>query len=324
MANIRRPVIVVHGGAGSWPAERSQNGLKSIKETAKVGYRILKNGGSALDSVTEAVACMEDDGIFNAGYGSSLNIEKMVEMDASIMDGRTLRAGATALLTDIRNPVRFARLVMENTDHVFIAGKGAAKLAKLFNVPRRNQLTAERIEQYEQQRALLIEEKTGLVRLSKLVKAHPELMMTMDTVGAVALDKDGNVAAATSTGGYPLRLVGRIGDSPLIGCGTYADNECGGCSATGIGEIAIRLVLAKRVCDRIQAGKTAEDAVEEAITHVNKVVQGPYNSMGLIAIDSHGNIGAAHNSPNICWAYMTPQMSDPAAALTARIVKETS
>jgi beta-aspartyl-peptidase (threonine type) len=319
----KKLAIVVHGGAGNWPAERSQSGLKAIRETAEVGYNIIRNGGTALDSVTEAVAHMEDEGVFNAGYGSSLNIEKKVEMDASIMNGRTLEAGATALLTDIKNPVRFARLVMEKTDHVFIAGHGADKLAKFFNVPRRNQITAARIEQYEQQKTLLLEDKTGLVRLSKLARVHPEVMQTMDTVGAVALDSEGNVAAATSTGGYPLRLVGRIGDSPLIGCGTYADNAAGGCSATGIGEIAIRLVLAKNVCDRMQNGKTAQSAVEEAVKLVNIKVAGPYNSMGLVAIDSHGNIGVAHNSPNICWAYMKPETKEPVAALTATIVKET-
>jgi beta-aspartyl-peptidase (threonine type) len=140
-------------------------------------------------------------------------------------------------------------------------------------------------------------------------------------VGAVAIDKDGNVAAATSTGGFPLKLPGRIGDSPLIGCGTYADNLSGACSATGVGEIAIRLVLAKTACNYVESGKSAEEAVENAIKLVNKRISTSYNSMGLIVVDSQGRFGAAHNSPNMCWAYFTPGMKDPVASLTAKFVK---
>ena len=322
MSKKRNQVIVVHGGAGNWPEERSEPGLKGVQRSAKTGFEILRTGGSAMDSVTEAVANMEDDGLFNAGYGSSLNIEKKVEMDASIMDGKTLQAGAVALLRDIKNPVRFARLVMEKTDHVFIAGEGADKLAKVFKVQRRNPVTQQRLEQYNQQKKLLLEGKTGLPRVMELIKANPSLQ-TMDTVGAVALDKDGNLAAATSTGGYALRLSGRIGDSPLIGCGNYADNTTGACSATGIGEIAIRLVLAKTVCNNLEKGDTAQKATVQAIKLVNTKMPGPYNSMGLIAVDKHGRIGAAHNSPNICWAYMTTKTKKPVASLTAKITKET-
>jgi beta-aspartyl-peptidase (threonine type) len=323
LSKKQNPVIAVHGGAGNWPEERRQPGLKGVQKSAKTGFEILKTGGSALDSVTEAVASMEDDGLFNAGYGSSLNIEKKVEMDASIMDGKTLQAGAVALLRDIKNPVRFARLIMEKTDHVFIAGEGADKLAKVFKVPRRNPVTQPRLEQYTQQKKLLLEGKTELPKALELIKANPKLLQTMDTVGAVALDEDDNLAAATSTGGYALRLSGRIGDSPLIGCGNYADNATGACSATGIGEIAIRLVLAKTVCNNIEKGNTAQKATEQAIKLVNTKMPGPYNSMGLIAVDKHGRIGAAHNSPNICWAYMTTKTKEPIASLTAKITKET-
>jgi beta-aspartyl-peptidase (threonine type) len=268
----------------------------------------------------EAVAVLEDEGAFNAGYGSSLNIEGEIEMEASIMDGKTLQAGAVGLLKDIKNPVRLARIVMEKTDHVFVVGEGAERLAKIFNLERRNPLTELRLKYYEEQKSALLNGKFELPKLAELIKAHPEIF-ELETVGAVAIDKNGNVAAATSTGGFPLKLPGRIGDSPLIGCGTYADNQAGACSATGVGEIAIRLALAKTVCNFMESGKTAQEAAEMAINLVNKRLSSTYNSMGLIAIDTYGRVGAAHNSPNLCWAYMTSEMKEPVASLTAKIVK---
>jgi beta-aspartyl-peptidase (threonine type) len=316
----RKPAIAVHGGAGTWQPERSQAGLEGVKKAAERGFEILKNDGNALDSVMEAVAVLEDEGAFNAGYGSSLNIEGEIEMEASIMDGKTLQAGAVGLLKDIKNPVRLARIVMEKTDHVFVVGEGAEKLAKIFNLERRNPLTELRLKYYEEQKSALLNGKFELPKLAELIKAHPEIF-ELETVGAVAIDKNGNVAAATSTGGFPLKLPGRIGDSPLIGCGTYADNQAGACSATGVGEIAIRLALAKTVCNFMESGKTAQEAAEMAINLVNKRLSSTYNSMGLIAIDTYGRVGAAHNSPNLCWAYMTSEMKEPVASLTAKIVK---
>ncbi len=320
MSEVRKPVIVVHGGAGAWNPERSQPGLEGVKKAAKTGFEILKHGGSAVDSVMEAVAVMEDAGAFNAGYGSSLNIDKRVEMEASIMDGKTLQAGAVGLLEDIKNPVRLAKIVMEKTDHVFVVGEGAEKLAEMFNLERREPTTELRLKYYENQRKALLEGRSRLPRLANLVKNHPELF-TLETVGAVALDKKRNVAASTSTGGFPLKLPGRIGDSPLIGCGNYADNQAGACSATGVGEIAIRLVLSKTVCDFMESGKTAQEAVEFAIKLVNRRIPDTYNSMGLIAVDAYGRIGAAHNSRNLCWTYITPETEEPIAHLTAKIIE---
>ncbi len=320
MSGKRKPVIAVHGGAGTWQAERSQAGLAGVKRATETGFDVLENDGEAIDGVMEAVAVMEDDGAFNAGYGSSLNLERKAEMEASIMDGKTLQAGAVGLLTDIKNPVCLARIVMEKTDHVFIVGKGAEKLAEMSRLERRNPVTELRLRYYENQKKALTDGKFELPKLASLVKNYPELFQ-LETVGAVALDKHGNVAAATSTGGFPLKLPGRIGDSPLIGCGTYADNQTGACSATGIGEIAIRLVLAKTVCNYMENRKTAEEAVEQAITLVNKRMPQGYNSMGLVAVDLHGRVGAAHNSPNMCWAYLAYGMSEPLVSLTAKIVK---
>lgn len=320
MTKTQKPAIVVHGGAGNWQPERIKPGIEGVKRAAEIGLGILKSGRSSVDSVMEAVAVMEDDGTFNAGYGSSLNMEKKVEMEASIMDGKSLQAGAVGLLRDIKNPVRLARVVMERTDHVFVVGEGAEKLADVEHLERRNPVTELRLRYYEQQKKALLEGKPELPKLASLVKDHPELF-TLGTVGAVAIDKGGNVAAATSTGGFPLKIPGRIGDSPLIGCGTYADNLTGACSTTGVGEIAIRLVLAKTVCNYMENGKSAQDAAEMAVKLVNTRLSSGYHAVGLIAIDAHGRIGAAHNSPNMCWAYITPEMSEPKASLTAKIVK---
>jgi beta-aspartyl-peptidase (threonine type) len=314
------PVIVVHGGAGAWDPIQSQPALESVKEAAKTGFNLLSTGGTAVDAVIEAVAVMEDAGAFNAGCGSALNINKRVEMEAAVMDGGTLQAGATGLLSDIRNPVRLARVIMEQTDHVFVVGKGAEELARIFNLERRKPDTLAKITRYEAHLERFRAGHWGLPKLAALVKAHPELFQ-LETVGAVALDSAGNVAAATSTGGFPLKLPGRIGDSPSIGCGTYADNQSGACSASGVGEIAIRLVLAKTVCNHIENGKTPQEAVEKAVALVNKRISGTYNAMGLVAIDVHGRIGAAHSSPNLCWAYMIADHKEPVASLTAKTMK---
>lgn len=321
MSKKQKPVIVVHGGAGAITPERNQPVMEGIKRAAKKGFDVLKRGGTAVDGVMKAVMVMEDDGSFNAGYGSSLNMDRSVEMDASIMDGKTLQAGAVALLKDVKNPVRLARIVMEKTDHVFIAGEGAERLATLFKLERVNAVTELRLKHYEGQKKKLLEGQFELPKLASLIKEYPELLES-DTVGAVALDKEGNLAAATSTGGFPLKLPGRIGDSPLIGCGNYADNESGACSATGVGEIAIRLVLAKTVCAYIEGGKTPQEAAEQAIRLVNQRMPIGYNSMGLVAVDVHGQIGAAHNSPNLCWAYLTPETPKPVSSSTAKNVKE--
>jgi len=244
-------------------------------------------------------------------------------MEASIMNGKTLQAGATSLLNDIKNPVSLARLIMEKTDHVYVAGEGAEKLATLFGVPRRNPETELRLRYWKElKQKLKTNEIESLPRLKKLIQANPNLFET-DTVGAVALDKQGNTAAATSTGGFALKWPGRIGDTPLIGAGTYADNEAGACSATGIGEIAIRLVLAKHVCDQMHNRQTAQKAAENAITLVNKRLH-IKSSMGLIAVDTKGGIGAAHNTPNLCWAYMTPKTTKPKAAMEAKLITETN
>jgi beta-aspartyl-peptidase (threonine type) len=318
---VLKQVIAVHGGAGAWETKRWKYGLDGVRDSAEAGFKVLKTRGSALDAVEAAVMSMEDNETFNAGLGSTLTLDKRIEMEASIMEGKTLNAGAVGLLSNIRNPVRLARLVMEKTDHVFLVATGAEKLADLYRLKRRNPMTKLRLQQWK---GLTQKLKTGemedLPKLEKLLEAHPNLFET-DTVGAVALDTKGDTAAATSTGGRALKLPGRIGDSPLIGCGTYADNEAGACSTTGIGEVAIRLVLAKGACDLMREGHLAQEAAEECIRLVNNRIR-LKSSMGLITVDAKGGIGAAHNTPNLCWAYVTSRMREPKAGMQAKAVLE--
>jgi beta-aspartyl-peptidase (threonine type) len=320
LTRTRKPVIAVHGGAGRVAPNRSQPLLEGVGEAAEQGFELLKSGTSAVEAVTEAVVLLEDSGLFNAGAGSGLNLKGRVEMEAAVMDGATLNGGAAGLLSNVKNPVRVARLVMEKTDHVFVVGKGAEDLARVFKLEKRDPVaTLAKRTQYEAQLKSLKDGKFVLPKLADLIKAHPDVFQ-LETVGAVALDSAGNVAAATSTGGFPLKLPGRIGDTSSIGCGTYADNRSGACSATGVGEVAMRLVLAKNVCDRMENGLSAQEAVEQAIRLIGERLSGVYNEMGLLAIDVHGKVGAAHSSPNLTWAYMNHDLDKPVVSLTAKLM----
>lgn len=318
---MQKSVIVVHGGAGEWQPERRKAGVAGVKTAARIGFDVLSKK-SALDAVEAAVESMEDNSVFNAGLGSTFTLDKRIEMEASIMEGESLNAGAVSLLNDVRYPVHLARMIMENTDHIYVVGESAEKLARLFKLERRDPATELRLKYWSTLKDKLKKgEVDYLPHTYSLIKENPGLFQ-LDTVGAVALDSKGNVAAATSSGGIALKLPGRIGDTPLIGCGNYADNEAGACSATGIGEIAMRLVLAKAVCDEMRAGASAEKAVETLIKLINRRLRNTTNSMGLIAVDKKGGIGVAHNSKNICFAYMAPEMDVPFAALRARHIKQ--
>jgi len=303
--------LVVHGGAGVWKTGRRRKGIKGVQRAASTGREILRHGGSALDAVEACIVTMEDDPVFNAGYGSYLNLIGRVEMDASIMDGRTLRAGAVALLTRVKNPIHLARLVMEKTDHVLVAGQGAERLADIFQLERHNPITLTAKKSWRSLRKQLgRKELSHLAKTSQLIHDHPTAFSS-GTVGAVAQDSGGAIAAATSTGGLALRLPGRIGDTPLIGSGTYAD-EAGGCSVTGIGEAAMRLVLAKTACDLMARGLTAQKAAEQAVGLLEKRLR---MKTGMITLDSNGRIGSAHSTRDLCWAYVKPGMRNPHAAI---------
>jgi beta-aspartyl-peptidase (threonine type) len=308
--------IVVHGGAGIWRKD-IRRGLVGVRRAAAAGSRILARGGSALDAVEAAVIVMEDDPVFNAGKGSSLTYTGTVEMDAAIMDGRDLSAGAVALLHAVKNPIRLARLVMENTDHVLLAGENAERFARAFSLPRTNPITAERRRRYLMFKKGHVDARIGWIRKNRpLIDEHPEILEG-DTVGAVAVDVEDNYAAASSTGGVMLKLPGRIGDTPQIGCGLYCDNSSGAATVTGVGEVAIRLAMSKEVCSLMEQGRPAAEAAAVAVRKASERLKG---HAGVIAIDRAGRVATVHNTPFMPWAISTVEMRKPKSGSRGRIV----
>ena len=280
------PVIVIHGGAWDIPDEQVDENIKGVEQAAKAGYKILKEGGTALDAVVAAVNSMEDNPIFDAGIGSVLTTDGTVEMDALIMEGKTLNAGAVAGLRDVRYPIKLARLVMENTPHVLMIGEGANRIADEFKV--------ERITQEE----LVTEDaRKGLEDWLKTKEFGGTF--GHETVGAVALDSEGNLAAATSTGGVTGKRVGRVGDVPIIGSGGYADNRVGAVSTTGHGESILKVNLSKLVLSYMDAGMSVQVASEKALGYMAVRVKG---NGGLVAVDKDGNIGHAFTTNRMVWA----------------------
>jgi beta-aspartyl-peptidase (threonine type) len=270
-----------------------------------------------LDAVEAAVLVMEDNSVFNAGKGSSLTAVGTVEMDAAIMDGRDLSAGAVALVHSVKNPIRLARIVMEKTNHVLLAGEKAEELAKAFSQPAANLVTAHRQRLLSELRGSGAHRRSrGIEKNLKLLATHPQLLR-MDTVGAVALDKEGNFAAAASTGGPTMKLPGRIGDTPQIGSGLYADNQAGAATVTGLGEIAVKLALSKHVCSLMECGLTAQSAAVLAVEKASTRLKG---EAGVIAVDRMGRIAAVQNTPLMPWSFSSTQMRRPRTHAHGKIV----
>jgi beta-aspartyl-peptidase (threonine type) len=299
--------IVVHGGAGFWRSD-IRVAKVGVEKAAREGLRVLVGGGCALDAVESAVKVMEDDPIFNAGKGSALTSLGTVEMDAAIMDGRELSAGAVALVRRVKNPVHLARIVMENTDHVLIAGLTAEKLAKAFRLPSTNPRTHMRSRALTRARMAATRGKVPWLRKNRaLLQKHAELL-GHDTVGAVAMDTAGNFASAASTGGMTMKLPGRVGDTPLIGSGLYADNKSGAATVTGWGEIAVRLVLSRTVCLRMENGMSASKAAEKCVRMASSRLHG---HAGIIAIDRSGGLAAVQNTAYMPWAFASSSTDNP-------------
>src|SRR5512140_2073396 len=228
--------LIVHGGAWDIPDDLVPSHRDGLLAAVKAGWSVLKSGGKAVDAVEGAIMAMEDDETFDAGKGSFLNLTGHVELDASIMDGKTMKAGAVAAVQNVPNPIRLARKIMQDSEHVLLVGMGASRFAKEKKIPTCSQdhlITARELERWRNEQGRETPSHHAFVR-----KKHPH-----GTVGAVALDKAGNLVAGTSTGGTPNKYPGRVGDSPLIGCGTYADNALGAVSATGWGESLIKVVM---------------------------------------------------------------------------------
>jgi len=294
--------IIVHGGAGRWEPEKREAAGQGVTEAAQKGLEILKNGGDAVSAVERAVIAMENNPLFNAGTGSVLTLDGRCEMDAAIMKGSTLEAGAVAGVEDIKNPISLARKVMEETDHVLLVGDGAEHFARIMGFEKYNPKTKERIEQWKSWREKLLQGKPlHWKKIANLLKKYPEILT--GTVGAVALDSKGEIAAATSTGGVLLKLFGRVGDTPMLGAGTYA-TPFAGASATGMGEGIMRALLAKTVSDFIRIGLTPQKACEAGIDLIDQTVQ---TSAGVIAVDHRGRVGFAFNTRAMPTAYYTTE-----------------
>jgi L-asparaginase / beta-aspartyl-peptidase len=293
------PVLVVHGGAWAMPDDAVDAHVRGARNALAAGWRVLERGGAALDAVEEAIVIMEDDETFDAGRGSFLNRDGKVQLDALIMDGATLRAGGVGCVERLRNPVRAARKILSESPHVYFVGEGAERFAAEHGVPlcENKELViareVERLRDY-QRAAANAPQKDGNDLFA------PEI--SHDTVGAVALDRDGNIAAATSTGGTLNKAPGRLGDSSLIGCGCYADNLSAAVSTTGWGEPIMKLVLAKWTADRVLAGNLPEWAAQEAMNNLQQRVNG---HGGIIVLNAQGQFGIAHNTPRMAWACKT-------------------
>ena len=277
------------------PDDMVEAHLRGVRNAVAAGWRVLQGGGAALDAVEEAAVIMEDDETFDAGRGSFLNRDGRVQMDALIMDGATLRAGGVGCVERVRNPVRAARKILSESPHVYFVGEGAERFAAEHGVELcgNEELViareVERLREYQQNEAGHGHELFA-----------PEI--SHDTVGAVALDRSGNIAAATSTGGTLNKAPGRLGDSSLIGCGCYADNLSAAVSTTGWGEPIMKLVLAKWTADRVAAGNLPEWAAQEAMNYLKQRLNG---HGGIIVLNALGQFGIAHNTPRMAWACKT-------------------
>jgi len=282
------------------PDDMVEAHIHGVRDALAAGWRVLERGGSSLDAVEEAVVIMEDDETFDAGRGSFLNRDGKVQLDALIMDGSTLRAGGVGCVERLRNPVRAARKILSESPHVYFVGEGAERFAAEHGVPLcgNEELVIPRevvrLREYQAQAA------NGGNDLFAPEISH-------DTVGAIALDREGNIAAATSTGGTLNKAPGRLGDSSLIGCGCYADNLSAAASTTGWGEPIMKLVLAKWTADRISAGNLPEWAAQEAMNYLKQRLNG---HGGIIVLDAKGQFGIAHNTPRMAWALKTVQKEE--------------
>jgi L-asparaginase / beta-aspartyl-peptidase len=299
--------LVVHGGAWDIPDELVDAHRSGVHHALKVGWAVLNKGGTAVDAVEKAIIVMEDDETFDAGTGSFMNAAGEVELDASIMSGKGYRAGAIAAVQNVKNPISLARKILEESEHVLLVGMGATRFAREHGIKTCSQddlITNRELERWRE-----IQRKKNFITKD----AFRRKKVPVDTVGAVAIDSHGNIASGASTGGTPNKYPGRVGDSPLIGCGTYADNEIGGVSTSGWGEAFIRVVMAKTVIDLMDHnGGDPEHAVSDGLKILIRKTDG-YG--GIIAMNNEGRIGIAFNTPRMARAYMTSEMKTPVVVI---------
>jgi L-asparaginase / beta-aspartyl-peptidase len=328
----RTPTLIVHGGAWAIPPEMAADHEAGVAHALQTGYAILEKGGTATDAVEAAVTILEDDPTFDAGRGSFLTADGRVQLDALLMDGHTLRAGGVACVEHLRNPIQAARLVLDKSPHIYFVGSGAEQFAAAHGMPLidNSELVLDReitrLKDAQSRLAAGQPDQTFSGPLANDDKS-PETAVAFpdpssqnsgwpisaassaadvggadldshDTVGAVALDSHGNLAAGTSTGGTLNKAPGRVGDSSLIGCGCYADNHSAAVSLTGWGEPIMKLVLGKWATDRVAAGVAPELAAQQAISYLFTRLGG---HGGIILLGPDGQFGLAHNTPHMAW-----------------------
>lgn len=292
--------FIIHGGAWDIPEDLVGAHREGCENALRIGWDILRNGGSAVDAVERSINALEEDPVFAAGRGSHLNAAGEIELDASIMDGTTVRCGAVAAVQNIRNPISLARKVMDESEHILLVGKGAVRFALEHGIKQCKQdelLVGRELERWKSSQA------------KKIFSTKDAFRKHADTVGAVALDRNGVICAGTSTGGTPNKYPGRVGDSPLIGCGTYADSGIGGVSTTGWGEAMIKVVMAKTVIDLMEMHDgNAQAAAEKGMEILKRKADG-YG--GLIVVTPTGTFGISFNTPRMARAYVNEKMPHP-------------
>src|SRR5467141_2306310 len=308
-----KPALIVHGGAWDIPDEAVEACKSGCQRALGAGWTLLASGGCALDAVEAAIMVLEDDPVFNAGYGAHLNFDGRVECDAIVMNGATLRAGAAATLQRIKNPIQLARKILEHCPHMMLVAEGAERFAKAQGI----QLCKpeELVSEAEWKAWQKCKEDT---HAAEHHRGHEQ-----GTVGAVAIDRDGHLFAATSTGGTCCKMPGRVGDSPLIGCGCYADVEAGGVSCTGWGEAIMMIVMAKTAVDLLRSAFVgARHAVPTpsgdvapvtpqglAAACIRLLAERAHGRGGLILLDREGRPGFAFNTPRMAYGYVAADSS---------------
>ena len=300
-----KPSIIVHGGAWDIPDQLVQSNIRGCENAAQAGFEMLDSGATAVDAVVEAVASMEDDPAFNAGVGAVLSQSGTVELDAIVMDGSSMRSGAVAALRFNRNPVRVARMIIDTTEYSLLVGDGALAYADERGFTRcsaEDLLVGRELEDYQEFM------RTGVMRTRR------HFVGEGDTVGACAVDGQGHVACATSTGGIPRKHPGRVGDSPIVGSGGYADDSIGAASSTGWGEQIMSVVLSKTALDLREGTADSFEACRAAIGLLEEKVSG---LGGVIMVDTGGRTAAFHNTPRMAYAFVEGLSGRRGAAISA-------
>lgn len=295
--------LIVHGGAGSWRPGSDADAIYGTTAAVAAGRKILEAGGSALDAAVAAAVVLEDNPIFNAGTGAVLNFDGFVEFDACVMLSDAAQIGAVSGLQRVKNPILVARQVMEQTDHVMLTGDGATRFARVMGHADYDPITAARYADWQDKKAKLDiavgADGRGAMKIRNFLQSHPEY--AGGTIGAVALDARGVLCACTSTGGVTMKLVGRVGDTPLPGCGTYA-SKFAAASATGTGEYVIRALATRQISDNVEKGMSLEASIAEVLDALGRDFDA---DVGFIGIDAKGNAVGAHRTPHMPHAWFS-------------------